>query len=315
MRHLGSLEDEQLVLRFHDYMLARGIPTKMDREGKEWALWVVEEDDVEKAREELEAFVADPEDPKYVDAARAAQHIRKSEERRQRQFERRQRTVRRQMSRTGTTAVTSWLVAISIAFVAVTVDWRDPLQGVPFGRFTLRENSSVLRAAFIVPPQSGESTSLAWSRSNLFDELATGQLWRLVTPIFIHFSPLHLIFNLLMLQRFGGAVEFRKGWLRLLGMVLVIAVTSNVGQYVVSGPAFGGMSGVVYGLFGYIWARGRYHPEDDLAMPPNLAFLMMAWFVICFSGAVGAVANTAHAAGLGMGCLLGYLPIRQPRRS
>ena len=46
------------------------------------------------------------------------------------------------------------------------------------------------------------------------------------------------------------------------GLVLVIAALSNLGQYFVSGPNFCGISGVVYGLFGYIWMKGRFDPAS-----------------------------------------------------
>jgi membrane associated rhomboid family serine protease len=34
--------------------------------------------------------------------------------------------------------------------------------------------------------------------------------------------------------------------------------------------------------------------------------MMMLWFILCFTGAFGPIANTAHAVGLGVGALWGY---------
>src|SRR5205814_225667 len=76
-----------------------------------------------------------------------------------------------------------------------------------------------------------------------------GQLWRLITPIFLHFSILHLIFNLFWLRDLGAMIETRRGSWRLLAIVLAAAVVGNLAEYAWSGPAFGGMSGVVYALF------------------------------------------------------------------
>ena len=100
-------------------------------------------------------------------------------------------------------------------------------------------------------------------------EVRRGQVWRLFTPMFLHFDILHILFNMLWLRDLGSMIEARKtSWLLLL-LVLVIAGTSNVAQYLVSGPAFGGMSGVVYGLLGYIWMQGRFNPASRLSLQPQ----------------------------------------------
>ena len=88
-------------------------------------------------------------------------------------------------------------------------------------------------------------------------------------------------------------------------LVLVSAVISNVAQYLVSGPGAGGMSGVVYALFGYVWMKGKYSPHEGMALHPHTVFYMVAWFALCFTGWVGSIANTAHAVGLVIGMAFG----------
>src|SRR5207253_2404761 len=82
------------------------------------------------------------------------------------------------------------------------------------------------------------------------DHLKRGQVWRVLTPAFIHFSILHLMFNMFWLLDLGTMIETRRGTLKLLGLVLLSGILGNLGEYFWSGPFFGGMSGVVYGLFG-----------------------------------------------------------------
>ena len=109
----------------------------------------------------------------------------------------------------------------------------------------------------------------------------------------------------------GGEIETRRGVARYLGLVLLIAVISNIGQYAATGsPLFGGMSGVVYGVLGYLWMKERYDPASGMSLPPNCVFWMIGWFVLCWTGLVGPIANWAHTFGLAAGMLVGLLPAR-----
>jgi GlpG protein len=138
-----------------------------------------------------------------------------------------------------------------------------------------------------------------------------GEVWRLVTPIFLHAdlstNPLHLIFNMMWLFDLGTLIERRLGSLRYISLVLLIAVASNIGQFIHAGPNFVGMSGVVYGLLGYAWVRGRLDPTSGLYLRGQVVVFMMAWLVACMIIEQLHVANAAHVVGLAAGCLLGYL--------
>jgi GlpG protein len=89
-------------------------------------------------------------------------------------------------------------------------------------------------------------------------------------------------------------------------MVLFIAILSNFAQFMAHDQYFGGMSGVVYGLFGYIWVKGRLEPESGFYLPQQTVIMMLAWYVICIMGWVGNVANWAHGVGLLTGVALGF---------
>ncbi len=138
-------------------------------------------------------------------------------------------------------------------------------------------------------------------------EVGHGQIWRLFTPMFIHFSLLHIVFNMLWLWELGGMVERQQRARTLMLLVLVFSAGSNLAQYWVSGPLFGGMSGVVYGLLGYCWIRGHFDPWSNLHVPKPIVIMMLIWLVLCFTGLVGQVANAAHVAGLVLGVVWGFL--------
>lgn len=146
-------------------------------------------------------------------------------------------------------------------------------------------------------------------------EIRAGQFWRLITPIFIHFGILHIVFNSLWLWELGRAIEHTSEAWKLGLLVMCIGVVSNLAQYLYAGPLFGGMSGVVYGLLGYVWAQGRFNPFARLQLNQNVMIMMMIWFALCWTGMLGPVANMAHTGGLLMGLLWGWLEaVTQKRR-
>jgi GlpG protein len=111
---------------------------------------------------------------------------------------------------------------------------------------------------------------------------------------------------MLWLRDLGSMIEGRQSSLMLVVLVLGIAVVSNVGQYFVSGIGFGGMSGVVYGLLGYIWVRGKRDPASGLFLHPANVTMMLIWLFACMTGWLGPIANTCHFVGLVMGILWGF---------
>ncbi|MDH5172666.1 MAG: rhomboid family intramembrane serine protease [Gammaproteobacteria bacterium] len=146
----------------------------------------------------------------------------------------------------------------------------------------------------------------------VFDSMH-GQYWRLVTPAFLHFGWLHIVFNSLWLWELGGKVERVMGHLNMFGLFLVIALVSNGSQYAFGGDGlFGGMSGVVYGLLGFSWVAPMLQPAWRIQPTPALMLFMVGWLVLCMAGLVevlgfGAIANAAHLGGLICGAVLGAL--------
>jgi GlpG protein len=90
----------------------------------------------------------------------------------------------------------------------------------------------------------------------------------------------------------------------LLNVTLSVALISNAAQYFMVNPNFGGLSGVVYGLFGYFWIAGRLNPAQGLSISPGLVGFMLLWLLLGFFDVLWvSMANWAHLGGLlaGMG--------------
>jgi GlpG protein len=149
--------------------------------------------------------------------------------------------------------------------------------------------------------------------SYLNDTVASGQWWRLLTPMLIHFGILHLAMNTLWFWELGRRIEARQGPWMLLGLTLLFSLAANVAQYLHAGPSlFGGLSGVLYGLLGHCWIFQRLAPTPAYRLPPGVLVMMLAWLLICMTGIFellqfGAIANAAHVGGLLAGCLTGLL--------
>lgn len=129
--------------------------------------------------------------------------------------------------------------------------------------------------------------------------------WRLLGPVFLHFSALHFVFNLLWWGMLGAQIERVLGISMLLLVFAVSAITSNLAQLLVSGPNFGGMSGVVYALLGFIWWLGWLRPSWGLSLPKSIIGFMLVWLVVGYADVLWVnMANTAHTVGLISGCAL-----------
>ncbi len=149
------------------------------------------------------------------------------------------------------------------------------------------------------------------------DATAEFELWRLVTPAFVHFNIYHLVFNLLWVLIMGRAIEQIEGSKFMVLIFLASAVISNLAEFMMSGPMFGGMSGVVYALFGYIWMQSIFNPlYYRRILPPAIIPFMLIWFAVCWTGLLGEIANFAHTAGLLIGVIWGRVrSLRSVRRT
>ncbi|QDT42707.1 Rhomboid protease GlpG [Gimesia alba] len=290
MRKIGSLESEQQARHFADYLLTQGVDINVETSGDQWSVWVLDEDQVEQSKAELAEFSRNPEAEKYLSARLQANEIRDARIKKVREDAKKRVDVRETWNRpfTSRCPVTSLLIGVSI---------------VVFLFMQSNEYENRVRQALSICTFKTSGNMISYDTRLM--EVRDGEVWRLVTPIFIHFGVFHILFNSIMTYQLGGAIEMNRGSTRLALLVLVTAIPSNLAQFYWSGPGFGGLSGVVYGMFGYMWMKSQFDPRSTFYIPPNMVFILIGWFFLCMTGLVGNVANLAHGFGLVTGMVIG----------
>lgn len=297
MRQIGAVMTQPSAQRLVDILLTNQIKSQVDPAEGGWTVWVHDEDRVAVARALLERFTANPDAPEFVDAERSAARLRAETAARDQASQKRVVDVRAgwDASQRAGKPVTILLIVISVVVAAMTQFGDDDQTG------SLRQALNFVS----YNPVTRQYNTLR----NPESDLRRGQFWRLVTPIFLHFSVMHIVFNSMSLWSVGGVLETRFGTRRLLLLTLAIAVPSNAAEYLWTGPTFGGLSGVVFGLFGYLWMLSRFDRSSGIYLSPGSVTWMLFFLVLCMSGAIGSIANAAHLVGLLAGMLLGIVPI------
>lgn len=157
-------------------------------------------------------------------------------------------------------------------------------------------------------------------KAPLFEKIRQGEVWRLITPVFLHANFLHILFNMIWVWLLCKQIEERlKRW-KMVILMVIIGVISNIAQYFMTGPFFLGYSGIIVGLVGFIWMRQRIaawegYPLQKMVVVFIVAFVLAMFglelfslFLKIFHHPVNLeIANTAHIVGGFVGLLLGRL--------
>ena len=298
MRLIKQFDDENKARVFSDYLYINNIKNELRTGNRTWDIWVLDEDQLGEAENMLQEYLDHPDDLKYKKASRAVRIKKAQDEKIDIEHN------KKQYSRTQVfsgllgggfqfSSVTGVLIICSVLVTLLTyfsgLDSLKIFLSIAKYKYEISEGRHLVR----------------WLKG--LQEISDGQVWRLITPIFLHFGIFHIIFNMMWLKDLGSMIEKKQGPIFFAIMVLIIGIASNIGQYIASGPLFGGMSGVVYGLVGYIWIRGKFDPMCGLYIHKHIVIMMIAWFFLCLTGIMGSIGNTAHAVGLGVGVVWGYL--------
>jgi len=290
MREIGSIKERLKAKKFSDFLLVEGIENRIDEEDSAWTIWIISEDKVKKA---IELFNQYEKDPKIIDSKKVMQkafQIREKEKQEETAYKKLMEKSRVKFSSaSGVGRLTRILIFISLAVALIS---------------QLGSNWQVLRFISIADYEIIGDT-LRWMPGLI--EVFHGQIWRLITPIFIHYGFIHILFNMYWLYYLGSQIENIQGIKSYVWLILALAIIPNVCQFYATGPSFGGMSGVNYGLMGYIWIREKFDPNSGLHIENYIVVMMMIWFFLGLTGLIGSIANVVHGMGLVVGMVWGYI--------
>lgn len=325
MRLIGHVDHEDDAIRITEYLKRQGMDASLDasfdaRSGQmTYQIWAHDEDRLDEAKKELERFKKNP--------RRAEYKIPITEE---------DVVIPVEKVSSASTPFTVFIIAlcIFIYFFNFLEEVQNPVL------FT-----SIQKGLFFdFPPQLENAKSFAeveqapiWTgfyhwiiakikgqelvNSAMFIQIREGEVWRLFSPAILHTNWLHILFNMLWVWILSRMIEFRIGFFKLLILSAIIALISNLAQYLMSGPLFLGYSGVVLGLAGFIWMREKISPWEGYPLPRSTLIFLMIYVFGMFLVQVAAfflqlftdfqftpiIANTAHIVGGIVGALLGRL--------
>lgn len=138
-------------------------------------------------------------------------------------------------------------------------------------------------------------------------DLFSAELWRPFTSTLLHGNFLHILFNLQWLIVLGWYVEREHGSLRTAAGYALAALASSCAEQALFHGGIG-LSGVVYAVAAYGWARGRTDAAWARVVNERTTQILVGWFFFCIVTTVldiFPVANVAHGVGALVGALAG----------
>ncbi|OJW15242.1 rhomboid family intramembrane serine protease [Mucilaginibacter sp. 44-25] len=138
-------------------------------------------------------------------------------------------------------------------------------------------------------------------------QVLSGQVWRLITGTFLHFSLLHIAGNMLVLIYIGSLLESKLGKWNYLILYLLTGICASITSVVWNhSGVMAGASGAIFGLFGILLAllsTNFYEANAKRALLISTA-IFVAYSIIPIGRQVD---HAAHFGGLLSGYAFGWL--------
>nr|MBA2538821.1 rhomboid family intramembrane serine protease [Deltaproteobacteria bacterium] len=189
---------------------------------------------------------------------------------------------------------------------------RLPKSHLPWATYAI--TASVLGVAGLIALLVGPSSDpgvLLRSGAMVRGRVDDGEWWRLISCVFVHVGPVHLIVNAIGVYFLGKVLEEIFGTSRTIAIYLGAGLAGAVASYLASPIGVSaGASGAIFGVLGAAFIeltlhRGRYRAAWKRGMWGGLLVVTIAQAGIGFLYPV--IDQWAHGAGLVAGVLLGTL--------
>jgi GlpG protein len=346
MRKLISYPAEPpLAQKLHAWLAVNQIDARCKQAGEQWEIWVLDEDQLPEAHKLAATFNDNPDDAQFDTVLNEANKIEEEKDKLQRARKKESHKLERQQQRHLTTSskslTRSIIILCSVLFGASLVFQtsdgnfiHESLGVVSTNSMTESYNERIRLRQGLDGGSFGEAQKdvdkiLDSSYNSLrLEDIKRFQLWRMVTPIFLHQSGvslssfLHIFFNMYWLFALGLGMERHFGTGNFALLILFTGVISILlpaispaggifGLTALKGAPVVGFSGVIYGIIGFGWIKMKMLPHLGTIIPPFVLIFMMIWLGIGLvspeGGFFGAISHLAHAAGLLAGVAFGYV--------
>ncbi len=180
-------------------------------------------------------------------------------------------------------------------------------RAIPFTYALLLVNLAIFLLMELSGGSMNEATLMAFGvKSNA--AIDQGEVWRFITPVFIHIGVLHLVLNSYALWIVGQQVERLYGSARFITLYVLMGISGVAASYLFSPNALSaGASGAIFGLFGVLLVFGIRHRHTVprfLSRAIRVGILPVIGINLVIGFLIPVIDNAAHIGGLIAGITL-----------
>ena len=318
MRKLHTFEQELDANRFTAVLTVNQVEAQVLRSNdNQWDLWIIDEDALSQAGKLLGEYQSNPDSPHIQMALAKAKKI-------QQQLKQEKAERIKQAKK-----------------IEVRTQFRDPhhMMAAMQRKDTLTRKiillcAIVFGASLVFQSQDGSQENFVRNALEAqFQQISQGQIWRLITPVFVHgtgqeflFDFLHIFFNMYWMYWLGTRLEIQFGLKTYLGLFLIAGVasilvplltpeTGLLGIRGLGGSSVVGMSGVVYGVIGFGWCKMKMKPSVGMLITPFVLMFSIGWMLFGIvsasssqgAGYISSISHLAHLVGLLTGAVYAFV--------